>query len=328
VNNANEDEMRLLNLEAKLDDMEYSTKPTLDKTRILISDNTTRRPPHASRTTERHDGNSTRSRSLSSSRARRYANVKPKVVTRVLLSARDRSFNESTSDLNDSSSIRQQAYEDWYQKKMLEAKENLRRSTDKVKNEEEKKAEELMNKLKKSSIVFKMWSEKKDEQIKLKRKSVNKLNETIEKEKEKEKEKKEVAKKAFEKWKQCKDEELKGNSSEKVKKLEIISDAEKKLKQKKREAAKAYEIWKERKEKQLEEKLNKLHEQDEKRKKLIDEFYKKKELNKQAYREWLEKKEEQMIMEAENRLNSGSLSNSMASLPPFYPSSKTTSLGR
>lgn len=320
--------MRLFKLEAKLDDLDYSTKPALDKTRILISDNTASRPPRASRGTERRDGSCMRTRSLSSSRARRFANVKPKVVTRLLTSARDRSFNESSTDLNDSSSLRQQAYEEWYLKKMLEAKENLRRSTDKIKDEEEKKAQELMNKLKKSALVFKMWSEKKDEQIKAKQSSVKKLNKTIEKEKQKEKEKKDVAKKAFEQWKKSKDEELKENSSEKTKKLEIIRDAEKRLKQKKREAAKAYEIWKEKKEKQLKEQLNKLNEKDDKRQKLIDEFYKKKELNKQAYREWLEKKEEQMIREAENRLNSGSLSNSMASLPPFYPASKTTSLGR
>jgi hypothetical protein len=55
---------------------------------------------------------------------------------------------------------------------------------------------------------------------------------------------------------------------------------------------------------------------------------KKKELGKIAYLEWLDKKDEQELNQSRNSNLNKSLSNSMSSLPPFYPSSKTIPFGR
>ena len=70
--------------------------------------------------------------------------------------------------------------------------------------------------------------------------------------------------------------------------------------------------------------MAKLKDDSEKRRALKEEFEKKKEKNRMAYEEWLDKKEEEMIKNAESSMNS----TSMAALPPFYPTSRTTSFGR
>ena len=108
-----EDSIRLKNLKEKNDSLTYSTKPTLNETNVFKIDDTPR-----GRTVTIKDRRS-RTRSLSSSGQfervlnSKYANVKPKTLTRPLQSARtndeltNSKQNESNRDfMNDSSSLR------------------------------------------------------------------------------------------------------------------------------------------------------------------------------------------------------------------------------
>ena len=84
-------------------------------------------------------------------------------------------------------------------------------------------------------------------------------------------------------------------------------------------------LRKAKKEAELEKKLAESHNTKEKKDELTKEA--KMELNRKAYEEWLEKKEEQLVNQD---FLSRSLSTSAmnASLPPFYPTSRTISYRR
>jgi len=325
IGNANEDERRLINLQETLKKLHYESKPNLDGTKI-VSNNRSRQP-----TVDKNNA-SMRSRSFSGTRRNnKYNNVKPKIVTRVPLSSRngnesmDESFGDNNQqNLNDSNSIRQKIYNEWYEKKMYQTKETIKSAREKVKDEEEKKSEEAISKLKKSVYILKIWNEKKLLEIKAKNKDKVKKEDEINKKKKEEDSEKDNVKKAFDQWKKDKEENLKEKVDQKKSESDKKKEIEKKMKKKRKDAESAFDIWKSKKEKDLEEKLSKVKEDEKKKKDLRDEFEKKKNSNKRAYEEWLDKKEEEMIKNAERSINS----TSMSALPPFYPSSRTIAFGR
>ena len=78
----------------------------------------------------------------------KYAHIQPKTLTRPLQSARTNNESQKLNDsrqrgdiMNDSTSLRQNIYNDWYQKKMLAAKDQLKEAQRTHKDEEEQKAQ-------------------------------------------------------------------------------------------------------------------------------------------------------------------------------------------
>jgi hypothetical protein len=82
------------------------------------------------------------------------------------------------------------------------------------------------------------------------------------------------------------------------------------------------------KEEVLKEKVESATERERQKKMEQREKEKKKELGQKAYLEWLDKKDEQELNTSRHSNLNKSLSNSMSSLPPFYPSSRTIPFGR
>ena len=76
---------------------------------------------------------------------KKYAHIKPKTQTRVPLNSARAAcddLNESRQDvLNDSSCLRQTIYNEWYYKKIQQAKQQLKEARLAKKDEEEKKAQ-------------------------------------------------------------------------------------------------------------------------------------------------------------------------------------------
>ncbi len=231
--------------------------------------------------------------------------------------------------LNDSSSIRQNIYSEWYQKKMASARAELKEAQLKKRDEEERKAQEIIDKLQKSSLVFRVWSEKKEEQIKEKQKEKKKLEEKVKENMEEKTKKKEDGQIAYKVWLENKTKEIK------EKKEDELHKERKQERQKRKESAKTenkkppvpYEAWVRKKEQEIEEiKKSKVQKEQEKKQK-EDEKRQKKKLAEKAFLEWLDKKEDEEINKPSSNMNR-SLSASMASLPPFYPTSRTIPFGR
>ncbi len=102
---------------------------------------------------------------------------------------------------------------------------------------------ELINKLKKSALIFQIWEQKKLETINNKNKTYRKAAKNVEEESQKLKEKRAIALKAFEKWKERKDETLQETLMEKKEQEEKIRKEAKKIKNKKKKAEEAFESW-------------------------------------------------------------------------------------
>lgn len=218
VENTMEDSLRLKNLKELTNELKYPTKPSLED--MLKLERHSR---------NRHKGESepSRTRSLSaSSRAERplsskYSNVKPRTQTRLLIqSARlNNDLNSSKQDImNDSASLRENIYTEWYLKKMQDAQQRLKEAKLAQKNQEEKKAQELIEKLQKSKLIFGIWKENKDKTIKDRN---NKLKKDVKTEKEIEEEKLEKKKEAeiaFKEWSRKKKEFEQEQKEERLKK--------------------------------------------------------------------------------------------------------------
>ena len=340
-----EDSIRLDKLKEKSDQMKYETKPKLNETKLFEQIMQERK----SRNADLNRSRASRTRSLSSSGNydrvfnNKYANVKPKTQTRLPIESARLADEEEFSNsklmnsskrggdmLNDSSSIRQNIYTEWYQKKMAAAKADLKEAQLKKKDEEERKAQQLIDKLQKSSLVFRVWSEKKEEVIKEKIKEKKKLEEKAKETIEEKIKKKEDGQIAYKVWLENKTKELK------EKREDSLHKERKQERQKRKENTKTdnkkppvpYEAWVRKKEHEIEEiKKSKLQKEQEKKQK-ENEIREKKKLAEKAFLEWLDKKEDEEINKSSSNNMNRSLSASMASLPPFYPTSRTIPFGR
>ena len=148
LENSTQDEIRNNNLNEIASELTIKEKPKLGETRILNADDIKTR----SRSIAFKDRRP-RTRSLSSSGQfdrffkDKYAHVQPKTLTRPLQSAHNNDeskiLNESqrTGRMNDSSTIRQTIYNEWYQKKMAAAREQLKEAQKTHKDVEEEKAQ-------------------------------------------------------------------------------------------------------------------------------------------------------------------------------------------
>ncbi|CAF0930911.1 unnamed protein product [Brachionus calyciflorus] len=319
VENTMQDSLRLNNLKDLTNELKYPTKPTLDD--ILKNE-------RLSRSKSKTERDHSRTRTLSSSSridrplSSKYSNVKPKTQTRLQIqSARD--LNSSKQDImNDSASLRENIYTEWYIKKMQDAQQKLKEAKLVQKDHEEKKAQELIEKLQKSKLIFKMWNEKKEEDWKEKRKAVKSSVKTEKEIEEEKKEKRKEAEIAFREWERKKKEDEREKKEEKLAK-------ERKIEKEKRSSAKRppkppvpYETWAKKKEEEIKERLN--SKKEEERLKHLEEMEKKKkkEIAKKSFYEWLDKKDQ------DDFSKSKSLSASMSSLPPFYPTSRIIPFGR
>lgn len=199
VENTMEDSLRLKNLKELTKELKYPSKPSLEE--ML-------RMERNSRNRNQHESEASRTRSLSaSSRGGRhfskYSNIKPRTQTRLeIQSARfNDEFNSSKLDMmNDSASLRENIYTEWYLKKMQDAQQKLKEAKLAQKNQEEKKAQELIEKLQKSKLIFEIWKEKKDQMIGEKRKSLKKNMKSPKEIEEEKLEKKKEAEIAFKEW--------------------------------------------------------------------------------------------------------------------------------
>ncbi len=81
---------------------------------------------------------------------------------------------------------------------MLEAKEKLKDAQFRQRDDEEMKAQELINKLEKSQLEFKKWMVKKEDFIQKKKEKIIQEKNLVREKKEKEKNQKLMATKAFE----------------------------------------------------------------------------------------------------------------------------------
>ena len=150
LENSTQDEIRYNHLKEKQSELIFETKPILGETKVLGENDLKTRTKNLTFKDRR-----SRTRSLSSSGQfdhvfnDKYAHVKPKTLTRLpAQSARtnDESMKSQLNDskrdqMNDSVTLRQNIYQDWYQKKMMAAKEQLREAQQSKKDEEEKKAQ-------------------------------------------------------------------------------------------------------------------------------------------------------------------------------------------
>lgn len=332
IENETEDTIRTNKLKDMSQELSYSTKPTFNETKLF---NTLDR----SRMVRSQSARQMRTMSSSESGqferrlGTKYAHVKPKTQTRLpVQSARveDDFFNSSKTSfkqdaLNDSSSIRQNIYCEWYQKKMAQAVENLKDAQTQQKNDEERKAQELIDKLNKSKLEYDRWCLRKEEYFKKRKEKLESDKKTKEMEELKKKEKKLNGTKAFEQWVKLVAEREKETKTEHNEKLMQTEKQNRKRKEKKSDKPPLpFEAWAKKKESQIQEKFSseKLKQQEKELKE--KEKQERKKLAEQSYNEWLDKKEKQDDMKELNR----SLSSSMSALPPFYPSSKTIPFGR
>ena len=110
--------------------------------------------------------------------------------------------------------FRQQIYNEWYQKKLLEAKRCLKEAQLMNMNTEEQKAQERIDKLQKSKLVFEAWNVEKEKHLRERRKQMLEQTKKMQEEKEKESEKKIDNKVAYEQWLKNKIEYLKEKKQE------------------------------------------------------------------------------------------------------------------
>ncbi len=153
LENTMEDSMRLVNLQQKSFDLKYPSKPKFDETKVMLTTG-------QQKLTRSLSARGTRSGSVSKDGLKdKYAHIKPKTMTRLpaqtaRTDAHNSHLNETTNKdcFNDSSSLRENIYNEWYLKKMAQAKEQLKHAQIRQRDDEEAKAQELINKLEKSQV--------------------------------------------------------------------------------------------------------------------------------------------------------------------------------
>ena len=147
LENSTQDEIRQNSLKEIASELVIKEKSNLGVTKVLNAEDIKTRNRSIAFKDRR-----ARTRSLSSSGQfdtvfkDKYAHVQPKTLTRPLQSARtnneSQKINDSQRDImNDSSSLRQNIYNEWYQKKMISAREQLKEAQKNNKDEEEQKAQ-------------------------------------------------------------------------------------------------------------------------------------------------------------------------------------------
>ncbi|XP_070540050.1 microtubule-associated protein 9-like [Ptychodera flava] len=277
------------------------------------------------------------------SRSRRRV-IKPKVVTRPLsasgrldqsLTARtdmssstmSLSARSTTPNVEDSNSIREAIYVDWYAEKMARAKAEKKAKLQKEKEEQEKKEKEKKDRQLESELTFRAWKEQKEGTLKKKAKEEAKKKEKEKAEKDEKERKKYEAEKLFKSWKVTKDEELIEKQIQKKKEEEKkIRMEERKKKEKARNANSAYDRWKQ----SADENLQKTHKEKKKQEKQAKEKEetlrrKKEEDGVKAYEEWERQKE---IRERLERRRKNSMTRNPVSTAPFRPSGRTVPFGK
>ncbi len=154
-----EDSRRLATLQQKSSDLKYPSKPTLDETKVLLTAGQRQLTRSLSARGPRKRSDSVSSGGLVFKD--KYAHVKPKTQTRLPLQtartdADNSRLNESARQdcFNDSASLRENIYNEWYQKKMAAAREGLKSAQSRQRDDEEAKAQELINKLEKSQVIL------------------------------------------------------------------------------------------------------------------------------------------------------------------------------
>ena len=241
VENTMEDSMRLSNLKDKDVDLNYPSKPRLDETKVMLSDTRPRQVNRSQSARQR-----TRSSSVSSSRPIRdkYAHVKPKTLTRVTpQTARTDADNSKLNDfMNDSSSIRENIYNEWYMKKLADAKVNLKTAQLQKRNDEEDKAQDLINKLEKSQVQYKKWMQTKEVVLQKQKEKTQETKKAAEKEKFDKREQKQMASKAFEQWVLIKKEQQR-ESKEESRNVEKTEEKKKRVEKKSEKPPLPFEAW-------------------------------------------------------------------------------------
>lgn len=333
-----EDSIRLKSLKEKSDSLKYPTKPALSETKVL---GLAPKPPRKARTAR--ETSRKRSSSVSERFERtikdKYDYVKPKTMTRVP-SATSRAPDEclDSSMLNSSDAIRQSIYNEWYVKKLAEARAKLRDAQLRNKDEEEKTAQEKIDKIQKAKLIFDAWSMEKEKHLREKRRAMLEMIKKKEEEKESVEEKKKAADKLFKDWLEKKARDKKSSEDEKAK---VKRSEQKKMANKSKADNKSaskqpplpFNAWCKQKEDELNERAKSEAEKRKQRAAERQNRLKKRALAEQAYQEWLDKKENQLERDALNRSRNGSvnlnrsLSASMNSIP-FYPASKTIPFGK
>ena len=140
VENTMEDSIRLTDLKEKNSALKYPSKPKLDESQVMLN----------------NDPRRTLNRSLSARQSRtrsssvngrtypkdKFAHVKPKTQTRIQTARTDADNSKlNGSILNDSASLRENIYNEWYMKKMEDAKANLKFAQLRQRDGEEEKAQ-------------------------------------------------------------------------------------------------------------------------------------------------------------------------------------------
>lgn len=341
MENTMEDSIRLKSLKEKSDSLKYPTKPSLSETKVL---GIAHKPPRKARTAR--ETSRKRSSSVSERFERpikdKYDYVKPKTMTRVP-SATSRAPDEclDSSMLNSSDAIRQSIYNEWYVKKLAEARAKLRDAQLRNKDEEEKIAQEKIDKIQKAKLIFDAWSMEKEKHLREKRRAMLEMMKKKEEEKESVEEKKKTADKLFQDWleKKARDKAISEAEKAKLKRSEQKKTAKSRAGSSKSSSKKAgtpplpFNAWCKQKEEELNERAKSEAEKRKQRAAERQNRLKKRALAEQAYQEWLDKKENQLERDALNRSRIGSanlnrsLSASMNSIP-FYPASKTIPFGK
>ena len=155
IENTMEDSMRLASLQQKSSDLKYTSKPKLDEAKVML----TTGQRQLTRSLSARGPRNRRDLVGSGGRVDKYAHVKPKTMTRLPLQtartdADNNRLNESARQdcFNDSASLREIIYNEWYQKKMAAAKEGLKGAQMRQRDDEETKTQELINKVVKSQV--------------------------------------------------------------------------------------------------------------------------------------------------------------------------------
>ncbi|XP_006813830.1 uncharacterized protein LOC102808331 [Saccoglossus kowalevskii] len=261
--------------------------------------------------------------------------IEPKIRTRPLSASgrlsQSLSARSSISDLSarsecfeDSTSIRNAIYEDWYYTKMKQTKENLKKKKQAEEEENKKKQLEKKDKEIEAELSYRCWKEKKDEQLKKQaRKEAKKKEMEREKQIEEKSDKKSISEKTYVSWKSTKDEDLKEKQRKKKReeekkriKLQEEQNEKQKLSKscfKKWNSNKEVELQKKEEEKKQQEKENKRKAQQEKKKKEEESL--------KAYDKWQQQKEKQQEIEK------NTIRTPVATVP-FKPSGRTVPFGK
>ncbi|XP_072014319.1 uncharacterized protein [Amphiura filiformis] len=245
----------------------------------------------------------------------------------------DASFNSTLSslgrpgstDIVDSSTIREAIFEDWRIRKEEEMKKKKLQERKKQKEEEKNKEMERNDKRRDAKLAFEAWKDNKKDPLKAKKKEEKKKRTKKEEEEHEQMMKKVDARKAYESWKQEKDEVLK-EQLRKKKKQELMKTRSltESKREKEKDSQSAFNRWKSNKDEYIEETVKdkrrkeraKQREEEESRRRQEEE-------NMRSYQDWEESLEQRKKQERWRRMRSQPLATA-----PFKPCSTTIPYGR